>query len=360
MTDTVLVFPAGLPDALKYRDEAAARGSRVVGASSLGFDPVSQTYDAWEYLPYVHEDGFADALGEVIRRQDVGSIYAPHEVVSGVISRLAQQHFPQVRVLGVSPMLAKEREYRTLHGRAEALSRTPDWLTMDGVSRPRLSGPRLSGLLRTVDHIAGMTDNDKIAAVVEIFRYLPQGDIVEIGSWWGRSAALMVLLSHHYDIGNLLCVDPWQSENLAQGVAVLDQASAAMDTDEAFRIFQTNLAPLANGRLNAFRGESVVGAAAYRPGLRLENDAFGETEYIGRIALLHIDGNHSFENADADARAWTPHVVPGGVIIFDDYVWAFGDGPKRVGDAFLTANASRIAQSFVTGTALFVQLKAGA
>lgn len=360
MTDTVLVFPAGLPDALKYRAEAAARGQRVIGASSLGFDPASPVYAAWEYLPYVHEDGFADALEAVIRRQAVASIFAPHEVVSSVIAKVAQQRFPQVKVVGASPMLAKEREYRTLHGKAETLASRPDWLTMDGPGRPRLSGACLSGLLRTVDHIAGMTDDDKIAAVIEVFRYLPQGDIVEIGSWWGRSAALMVLLSHHYGLGKVLCVDPWQSENLAQGVDVLDQASAAMDTDEAFRIFQTNLAPLANGRLNVFRGESAAGAAAYCPALRVENETFGETVYEGRISLLHIDGNHSFENADSDARLWTPHVAPGGVIIFDDYVWAFGDGPRRVGDAFIEAHKDRIAQSFVTGTALFVQLKASA
>lgn len=58
----------------------------------------------------------------------------------------------------------------------------------------------------------------------------------------------------------------------------------------------------------------------------------------------------------ADAQAWTPHVKPGGWIVFDDYVWAFGDGPRRVGDAFLADDIWRIDLSFVTGAALFVRL----
>ena len=74
-------------------------------------------------------------------------------------------------------------------------------------------------------------------------------------------------------------------------------------------------------------------------------------------AVLHIDGNHAYDNVLADACAWTPHVRPGGWIVFDDYVWAFGDGPKRVGDAYLAENAERIDLSFVTGTALWVRLK---
>jgi len=357
MTETVLVFPAGLPDGLKYRALAAERGQRVVGASSLGFDPASQVYDAWEYLPYVHEGHFAEALKAVVQRQNISAIYAPHEVVWGVISAAAQQHFPEVRVMGASPLRAKEKDYRALHDKAAAVAAGPDWLALEGAARPRVSGARLSGLLRTVDQIAGMTDDDKIRAIIEVFRYLPRGDIVEIGSWWGRSAALMVLLSQYYAIGNLLCIDPWQSENLAQGVAVLDQASAAMDTDEAFRIFQTNLVPLAGGRLNYFRGESQVAAQAYGAGFEVVSETFGTVAYDGRIALLHIDGNHSLDNVCGDARVWTPHVMPGGVIIFDDYVWAFGDGPKCVGDAFLEAHAERIAYSFVMGTALFIQLK---
>ncbi|MFN3808131.1 class I SAM-dependent methyltransferase [Asticcacaulis sp.] len=358
MTGKVLVFPAGQPDGLRFREEASLRGQTVVGASSLAFDPVRELYDDWAILPYVHEDGFESAFIALVRGHAIAEVYAPHEVIFGVVSRILNRYIPDVRLLGTSPLSAKEREYRRLHEKTHALINAPDWVVAGASARPRPSGARLSGLLRTVDLIAGMTNDDKIAVVIELFRTLPQGDIVEIGSWWGRSAALFVLLAHHYDIGSVLCVDPWRAENLAQGVDVLDKASEGVDADEAFSIFQTNLTPLANGRLNYIRAESVDGAKLYAASNAVDSEAFGRTHYQGQIALLHIDGNHSFEHADADAKAWTPYVAPGGVIVFDDYVWAFGDGPKRVGDAFIAANAHRIEQCFVMGTALFVRLSA--
>ena len=350
-----MIFPAAVPDALKYRAEAACRGARVVGASSLAYNADAGRYDGWEFLPYVHAPEFAAALHEVIVRLGVTAIYAPHEVVSGHLADILPGLAPEIDLISASPLLAKEREYHALWDRAEAISAAPDWF--DGGSS-RLNGAQLAGLLRFVDDVPGMSDNDKIAAMIEVARHVPQGDIVEIGSWWGRSAALLVLLSRHHGLGSVLCVDPWRADALPQGVAILDKASASMDLDDALRIFETNLAPIAFDKLNYIRAPSVQAAADYGPGLTVETDAFGRTAFSGRIALLHIDGNHALERVTEDAESWTPHMAPGGWVIFDDYVWAFGDGPKRVGDAYCSRHADRIRLSFVMGTALFVQLEA--
>jgi hypothetical protein len=355
MTETVLIFPAGVPDALKYRAEAAERGCRVVGASSLAWNPEADRYDAWEYLPYVHDPEFGEALTALIVRLGISAVYAPHEVVSGHLAEILPVMAPGVALISASPLLAKEREYRALHARAEAIASAPDWF---GGGAPRMHGARLAGLLRLVDGVPGMSDNDKIAAMIEVARHLPDGDIVEIGSWWGRSAALLTLLSRHHDRGSVLCVDPWRADALPQGVAVLDRASAAMDLDDALRIFETNLAPIGLGRVNYIRAPSTEAVTRYGPGLEVESEALGRTTYLGRIALLHIDGNHALERVTEDCDCWTPHMTPGGWVVFDDYVWAFGDGPQQVGDAYCARNASRIVRSFVMGTALFVQLEA--
>lgn len=355
MSEIVLIFPAGVPDALKYRAEAAERGCHVVGASSLAFNPEAGRYDAWEYLPYVHAPEFPERLAALIARLNISAIYAPHEVVSGHLAELLPGLAPGVELISASPLLAKEREYRDLWKRAEAISAAPDWFD-GGVAR--LTGAKLAGLLRYVDGVPGMSDNDKIAAIIEVARHVPVGDIVEIGSWWGRSAALFTLLSRHHGLGPVLCVDPWHADALPQGVAILDKASAAMDLDDALRIFETNLSPIANGQVNYIRAPSIEGAARYGPGLAVETEALGRTVYCGQIALLHIDGNHALERVTEDAESWTPHMAPGGWIVFDDYVWAFGDGPQKVGDAYCARNADRIVRSFVMGTALFVQLEA--
>jgi len=349
----VLVFPAGLPDSLRFRAEAAARGAVVVGASSLSFDPAAGAYDAWETLPYIHEAGFAPALADAIGRHGVRAVHSPHEVVSGVLAERLGDIAPGVRLITANPMMKAEQAYRDLLARA---GRGYPEGVFGPAARPAPSAVERAGILRIVDAIPGMTDGDKIDALFEVMRRAPAGDIVEIGSWWGRSAALLVLLAQRHGLGPVLCVDPWRAENLPQGVEVLDAASARMDVDEALRIFQINLSPLAGGRLNYIRKPAAEAAKAYGPGLAVETEVFGRTGYGGRISVLHIDGNHAYENVLADSEAWTPHVAPGGWIVFDDYVWAFGDGPRRVGDDWLARNAHRIDLSFVTGTALFIRL----
>jgi len=253
-----------------------------------------------------------------------------------------------------SPIAAEAAAYREAHDRAEIAAARP-WFCLEGGGQP-LSALERAGLVRLVDAIPGMTDLDKIDAVIEVMRHVPPGDVVEIGSWWGRSAALFLLLARRYGVGPVLCVDAWRSDCLDQGVPALDRASARLDMDQALTIFQINLSPLAQGDLNYIRAPSSQAAPLYGSGLEIATAAFGKTRYQGRIALLHIDGNHTYEQAALDARLWTPHVRPGGWIVFDDYRWAFGDGPKRVGDAFLVEHAGRIDVSLVIGTALFVRL----
>ncbi|CAN5174238.1 class I SAM-dependent methyltransferase [soil metagenome] len=354
MSETILVFPGGLPEALHFRAEAEARGAKVVGASSLKFDPAASAYKTWTLLPYAHRDDFAADLEAVLKEHQIDAVFSPHEVVSGVLVELLAKIAPAVRLISANPVMAQEQVYIELMARARR-GDGADWFQMDG-AKPALSVIERAGLLRLVDSIPGMTDLDKIAAVIETMRYAPPGDVVEIGSWWGRSAALMLLLARRYQVGPVLCVDPWSLDFIDQGVAVLDQASRRLDMDIALRVFEINLSPIAGGQLNYIRAPSTKGAELYRPGLTVTTEAFGETRYSGDIAFLHIDGNHTFDAVSADAAAWTPKVRPGGWIVFDDYVWAFGDGPKRVGDAFLESQADRIEVSFVIGTALFIRL----
>jgi hypothetical protein len=356
VSDTILVFPAGLPDALSFRAKAEAEGHQVVGASSLNWDTAASAYGAWDRLPYVHEDAFPAALGDLIQRRGIDAVYTPHGVVARRLTEILSEVAPGARLIDPAPLQKTTRAYRELQARAAALSGESWFYAPIVPGGPPLKTVEREGLIRLVDTIPGMCDHDKIAAVIEIMRHAPPGDVVEIGSWWGRSAALFVWLARRYGVGPVLCVDPWLSEALPQGVPVLDRASAAEDTDEALRIFEVNLAPLAEGGLNYLRAYSAEGASRYRACLTVTTEAFGEIRYGGRIAVLHIDGNHTYERVEEDARLWTPFVKPGGWVIFDDYVWAFGDGPKRVGDAFLEREAENIVLSFVIGTALFVQL----
>ena len=357
MSGPVLIFPAGHPGGAEHRAQVLAEGGRVIGSSSLDNDPARETYDVWEKLPYVSAPNFAEALGAAIRKHGVSAVHAPHYVVWRHLSEKLAQIAPGVRLTGGATVRDQEQVYRDLRARLDGVDEAPFYAPALA-SRPPLPKAARTGLIRLANTIPGMSSDEKMLAMIDMMRCAPAGDIVEIGCWWGRSAALMVLLAHRFDLGNVLCVDPWSSEAVVQNDAILDEASATADMDEALRIFEIHLAPLAMGRLNYIRAPSAQGAARYGPGLRVETPAFGATHYTGQIAVLHIDGNHTAENAELDTQLWTPHVKPGGWIIFDDYFWVFGDGPREAGDRFLARNAERIQLSFVAGKAMFVQLKA--
>ena len=233
-----------------------------------------------------------------------------------------------------------------------------------------------ASLLLHSGRIPGMCPDDKINGLYGSMDSCPSGDVVEIGTWWGKSALVLLLLARHYSIGNILCVDPWRDEELVQGVPSVDEASAALSAKEAFEVFKMNLLPYKMIRrpmhsddeahdsdFNYFRATSAAAnkwlAGNAYPGYpsiySLISEEFGETYYSGRIALLHIDGNHAYEKVKQDVELWTPLVVPGGWIVIDDYDWRHGDGPRRAADEYLLAHPETM-RHFIAGGAMFIQV----
>ena len=230
-------------------------------------------------------------------------------------------------------------------------------LMSSGAAKPSVSALEIAALFRHAETIPGMCDHEKIKALCDIFRHSRAGDVVEIGSWWGKSAFVLSRLAAYYDVGKLLCVDPWSKEHLSQRdeKGLLDRVT--VNANEALTVFLLNLLPYANGRVNYLRLPSVDAAAEYRLKRNVVSEVFGTTAYSARIAVLHVDGNHNYESARSDVEAWAGLMVPGGWLIIDDYVWPYGDGPQRVGDEFLDRRRDSISCAFVQGSALFIQVE---
>jgi hypothetical protein len=112
-----------------------------------------------------------------------------------------------------------------------------------------------------------------------------------------------------------------------------------------------------HGYLRATLSDAAI---TYGPALVTDDPALGSTSFGGRIAILHIDGNHDEEFVAEDLCLGEPEMVPGGWIVLDDYCWAFGDGPRHVGDRFLAERGDQIAASLVAGGALFIRLAGSA
>jgi hypothetical protein len=357
----ILIFPGGMPRSLEYLQKCLHEGQAVIGASSLALDASREKYPAWLSLPFVTQPAFNDALKQAISKSNIGGIYSPNPVVWDYLSRALTELAPGVALVNDSPVNVELSGYRAARGHADSLLSRPLPLASNVAATPSMSALELAALFRHADVIPGMCDHEKFCVLCEIARRSPAGDIVEIGSWWGKSAFILARLASCYVIGNLLCVDPWTNEDLVSKDAnvMVDRAFAQVDAEEALSVFEMNLLPYNANHVNYLRMLSTDGAKHYRAHRDVTTASFGTTRYDGHIAILHIDGNHSYAAAKADISAWGGFVVAGGWIIVDDYIWPYGDGPQRVGDEFLAEHQDKIDVAFVMGSALFLQLSSG-
>jgi cephalosporin hydroxylase len=321
-------------------------------------DASREKYPAWLSLPFITQPEFDEALKQAISESNIGGIYSPNLVVWDYLNRVLNELAPGVTLVNASPVNMELSGFRAARSHAHCLLDRPLPLASNVAATPSMSAIELAALFRHADVIPGMCDHEKFCVLCEIARYSPTGDIVEIGSWWGKSAFILARLARCYAIGNLLCVDPWSNAHLVQSdeKGMVDRVSAQVDAEEALAVFEMNLLPYNANHVNYLRMPSTDGAQHYRARRDVTTASFGTTRYDGHIAILHIDGNHSYAAAKADIAAWGGFVVAGGWIIVDDYIWPYGDGPQRVGDEFLAEHQDKVDVAFVMGSALFLQL----
>lgn len=355
----VLIFPAGVPRSLEYLDRCKRDGQAVIGSSSLAYDVSKAQYPEWAFLPYVNDPGFKQALQTLIAERGIGGIYTPNPVVWSYLTELLQEMRSPVRLVNASPVHDEMSGYRAAVSHARKTLSTPLSIASEVQAKAALPELELATLFRHGNIIPGMCDNQKISALYEIARHSVPGDVVEIGSAWGKSAFILARLARLYQIGKTLCIDPWHSQYLVQNDdgGLVDSCIDDYDFDEALRVFEMNLLPYSANDVNYLRMPSVEAEQHYRSSTPVHSTSFGTTHYAGGVALLHVDGNHAYDAVQADIAAWAPHVVAGGWLIIDDYVWPYGDGPQRTGNEFLAQQQERISSAFVMGTALFLQLR---
>ncbi len=349
---TTLIFPAGMPESLRYLERARRTGEQVIGASSLAYDPVRSMYPEWARLPYVTDTTFGDSLTRLVMEKQITQVYSPHPVVRLKIDELFQDGMPGVKWAAVG--LAGDI--------LDDYSSAGAYVARCRPLVPPVSGAKAlaewerTGLMVAAERIPGQCARDKILTFADILPGSPKGDIVEIGSLWGRSAYALAWLGEKTGVGPVLCVDPWEAYRQDATTDLLNSACAELDIPAAFDIFRMNLAAFRRS-CHYMRAPSAKAAGRYAQApLVLDDPEWGRVEYSGKIAMLHIDGSHDFEACVADLALWAPFVVPGGWIVVDDYFWPFGDGPRRAADEWLRRFHDRIDLAFVAAAALWVRL----
>ena len=358
---TVLIFPLDIDAADDFIRTARALGCTLVGASSALAGAGDRDVDRFVHLPFITDPAFDAEFARVVAEHGVTEVYAPHQGVWRRIDALRTQAAEpcRFRLCGPSPLLAIQQRFsrHDAWAAAYAAHRHADDATT-AVRRP-LSLARYAALHRMFLNTPGDSDTAKLAALCDISRRVPPGDLVEVGSLYGRSACALGFLATFHEIGSLVCVDPWKTSVLTdQGAdaALIDVelGDARVDSDAIFRTFLGSVA--AFDKVGYLRQTSAEAVAAYRAASRagaLESPELGRIALTGEISLLHIDANHRHDHVRHDVEVWSPWLKPGGWLLLDDYVWAFGDGPRQVGDALL--NDPAYDSAFVSGDTLFLR-----
>lgn len=148
---------------------------------------------------------------------------------------------------------------------------------------------------------------EQAAAIGYLARHAPEGAMVEIGCWEGRSS---VALAQCIAPRVLHCVDTWQG----------DADTGPVDRD-VLGTFVGNMDLMTAGNWEHTIADWRDWAARW----------FGGS-LIQHIAFLHLDGPHDYDNVHDCLRAVLPFIVLGGIVCGDDL---YSDGVYRaVHDVF--------------------------
>lgn len=361
MTDTrLLVFPLDLDDADPFIRVANTLGVEVVGASSAMAGPGGRAVSHFVQLPFVTDPAFDCALQDVIRQYGITTIFAPHQGVWRHLDTLLRRAAGDYcfKLCRPDPFTATSQLFSRHEDWAAAAlhSVMPEWIGA-GAFRTSLSKSSYAAIHRQFLGTPGQCDENKLHALCDIARLLPSGDMLEIGCLYGRSAFALGYLAGQHGIGNLICVDPWNmADTVDQGTQadVLNVDRVNVDLERIFRIYLSTVALLRN--VGYIRKTSEAACHIYEAARRsghLESPELGNITLSPHLSLVHVDGNHRYDQVRMDVEIWSRYLAPGGWLLLDDYVWAFGDGPKRVGDELL---ASPLYDStFVGGDTLFMR-----
>lgn len=352
-----LIFPALHPDGISYYKSAIERGEHCILATSVGSTTSHGVENNITILPTIYGDSFLNELSKLLFDQQLDAIYCPVVAVYAHLKNLIISNKLDAVLIGPSPIRRQLESYDALIDDAQ---RILPFISQCSENQSVLDGIGVASVLRLAKQIYGESNEDKISSMISIFSSAPTGDVVEIGSLAGRSAAVLLFLSKIYKVGNVLAVDPWESFASRQDDSpsiVRDQIVDEWDFESLVGMFIVNTLPLGIGLFNYLRKESKDGARIYHHDLQVQSRHFGLTKYSGKISVLHIDGNHDYSKVKLDCELWIPSITAGGWLILDDYIWMHGDGPHRIGDALLSKYEHDIERSFVCGKALFVQLR---
>ena len=145
------------------------------------------------------------------------------------------------------------------------------------------------------------------------------GDIIEIGSWQGKSTIYLAKSVKQTGNGRVYAIDHFQGN---------------VGKESAYQVGLQDLSDLESGFRTNIANKGVQDCVEL---LSMPSDeAVKQLRERGVVArLLLIDGGHRYEEVKRDFELFSPFVQEGGLIVFDDYARHFPGVTDFIGERFL-------------------------
>ena len=184
--------------------------------------------------------------------------------------------------------------------------------------------------LSQLDRIKGFLDQTEATRLYELAREASlMGPCLEIGSYCGKSGVCLGCGCRETG-GTLYSIDHHRgSEEQQPGQEyfdpdLLDRETGMVDT---FRFFRKTL-------LDHGLEDTVIPIVS--------TSAVAARAWKTPLSLIFIDGSHVFEKAHHDYLAWSPHLLPGGYLLFHDVFPDPSQGGQAPYEVYKIARASAL------------------
>ena len=185
----------------------------------------------------------------------------------------------------------------------------PAWLVKAPIGDDALE-TELARLRIFTAAVTGWLSEAQGIALYRLARRNLRGDVLEIGSFCGKSTLFLALGCKHSG-GNVITIDPHKP--------ISDGGKEQYDPDFQPRVTRT-LEEFTNNVQCSGLGDRI------KPFVGTSEDA-KKAYGILALKLLFIDGSHDFSDVLLDYSLWHDMIVPGGYLVFHDSNF---DGVSRV------------------------------
>jgi predicted O-methyltransferase YrrM len=215
--------------------------------------------------------------------------------------------------------------------------------------------------------IPGFTDTNELFALFNLVYSISQmeGDIIEIGSWCGRSSVAIALGASLGGHNNpVYCIDlfpnltQWKQHNSNWMIETEDTTAYKIEHPIYNDVFETHFRPVydkSENLLDLFRYYislfDVKNIIPYKGTVK----SFVDTkEKFNNIKFVFIDGDHDYLSVVNDIETVSSRLVSFGILAVDDYGGVFSGVTKAVDD---TINSPYFEKGLKVTRKLFVTKK---